>query len=258
MKPVASEARRIAAAAPESVMSSPAPPTKAITYQCAGCLDLGWYLLDVDPAHPEWGKPQRCECQRQSDLLNTAERTRRRLIRIDGLLDEERKLRLSDLAIAGDFGIAHSTVIACLSRHAGFITLAGGTGTGKTVLLMGAVNQAREAGISAAYRRVSKFFQELRACYDSQDSDGFTDRWHTVTHARVFALDEIDKWSPTPWAQERFDELIDDRYRARSQYMTLLAGNTLDQIGAANESRIRDAQAHQFTLQGIDLRKEQR
>ena len=178
---------------------------------------------------------------------------------MDGLTDSERHQRFSDLAPAGSIHLPLRDIVKAIPQHKGFITLTGPPGTGKSALMISAVNMARESGISAAYRRLSSLFDELRDQYDQAERErAFQKRWDTLTEAHVLAIDEIDKWNQTAWAQERFDSLLDERFRRLDDRLTLLAANSIEGLSSHNRSRIRDRFAQRFELDGIDVRQEER
>lgn len=77
-----------------------------------------------------------------------------------------------------------------------------------------------------------------------------------VTTCTVLALDEFDRWSPTPWAQEKFFELIERRYRAGTQQLTCFATNAeLADLPQYVTSRILDRRGQYFRLGGPDWRQ---
>ena len=231
----------------------------AINYKCARCSDAGWYQVEKvrKDGTVEDKTLERCECRKAIDADNYQSQERRRLLELDGLTEQERELKFADLVPMGNIVAARDHLTAKLRTHSGgMITIDGPPGTGKSALLICTVNAGRQMGISAAYRRVSAFFNELRNQY--QDGNDFQERWDTVLDAHVLAIDEIDKWSRTDWASERFDELIDERYRRATDRMTILAANNLDVLSPYNRSRLKDAMAAQYTLGGLDIRTERR
>ena len=109
-----------------------------------------------------------------------------------------------------------------LAQRWGIFTFWGGFGVGKTGLLAGIVNGARNQGIGALYKVTPVMLDELRGAYDSKTFDRVFDELCTV---KILALDEIDKYKGTDWAREKMFLLIDRRYSFADQLLTVLATN---------------------------------
>jgi DNA replication protein DnaC len=137
-----------------------------------------------------------------------------------------------------------------------FYTLTGLPGRGKTRLLAAIVNEARQAGRTAVYTTTSELFDHLRAAYApgaSVTADYLLDKLTTCT---VLALDEFDRYSQTEWAQEKFFQLIERRYRRGDECLTCFATNAaLDDLPQYVTSRMLDRRSHVFEIVGADLRK---
>lgn len=104
-----------------------------------------------------------------------------------------------------------------------WITVWGSPGVGKSLLLAGAVNQAVALDRVAVYVTVPDLLEHLRKAYNPAnhiDGDKF---WDLLVRADVLALDEVDRFNPTPWAKERFFELVNHRYNEPG--LTLFATN---------------------------------
>ena len=217
--------------------------------ECPRCHDAGW----LQTGEFEHGRTVmvRCGCRAESDA--------NRLAQIDGVLDHEREIAFSDFVLTKSLQPVMPTLLEAVRRRAGFITMYGAdTGTGKSALLKAAVNAGRKRNLQAAYRRLSKLLQELRNQYGNEDDGDFQARWDILIDADILAVDEIEKWNPTAWAVERFDELIDDRYRRLDTHLTLLAGNSIDHLEQHNRSRLHDLNARLYYIEGVDVRREER
>jgi DNA replication protein DnaC len=218
---------------------------------------MGW-LYPANPAgEVSWQggrvKPVRCTCQQSYD----AEQLRRRLLDMDGLSAAERTLRFARLMDSAN-QLALDQIEQAVQRRRGLMTLIGEPGTGKTTLLICAVNAAREANVPAVYTTVSDLLAYLRQAYDPKSELTFDARWETLLHAEVLALDELDEFNTTPWAMERFLRLIDERWRRMYDTLTLCATNSeLDALPEKVASRLQDGRAQHFTLVGPDMRLHQ-
>ena len=200
-----------------------------------------------------------------------AEAAKRRvayLQKIDGLQESERAISLGGFAANRHNREAMGAVAAAVERRRGLITVWGPFGTGKTGLLMAAVNALREADLGAMYRTTADALAWLRAGFDQSARDGedfsYDRRWQLLTHAPCLALDELTAFSVTPWAAERFERLIDERWRGMGDLLTLCAFNAPSadraeplQTGLPHvvESRLRDRRAQWIHMGGMDMRR---
>lgn len=208
-------------------------------------------MLDLPVGHPDFGKAVHCSCQSGVD----AERRRQYLLRIDGLNQAERALRFSSL-IRDYNPSAIETVETVTARRRGLVTLTGRPGTGKTALLMCAVNEAREANVPAVYTTVTDLLDYLRAAYNPAHAElTFDARWDLLVRCEVLALDELDEFNTTPWAMERFLRLIDERWRNLDSRLTLCATNSrINALPEKGASRLRDGRAAVIEMTATDMR----
>jgi DNA replication protein DnaC len=231
--------------------ASPLPPLKG--YDCPICHDQHWVYRTSDLKHPDFGKAFRCSCRESED------RARRTawLHSIDGLTAAERTLDFADLLHTPENRPAIEAVTHALRARRGMVTLVGPPGTGKSTLLCCAVNAARAVNIPAVYTTLAGLLDHLRAAYDPGRSDPlpFDGRWDLLVRADLLAIDELDDFSATPWALERFNRLIDERWRHLNERLTLLATNRpLTTFPPKVASRLRDGRAQVAPLPGRDLR----
>lgn len=191
------------------------------------------------------------------------------LEKIDGLKAPERTLSLADYKVGPHNRKAADAVAAGIDKGYGLITLWGPFGTGKTALMMAAVNATRSQDRTAIYRTTADMLAWLRAGFDQSQRDGedfsYDKRWQLLTTARCLALDEITAFSVTPWAAERFERLIDERWRSMRDLLTICAFNASlePEEGSSGlpgvvESRLRDRRAEWINVGGQDMRKVRR
>lgn len=215
---------------------------------------MGWVYHGHPVGHRDFGKAFRCSCQTGQDEL----RRRHYLLRIDGLSPSERVKRFSDLT-GGNNQSAIRQVQEATQRRRGLISLTGKPGTGKTAMLICAVNASREANVPAVYSTVTDLLDYLRQAYAPHTELTFDARWDILIRCEVLALDELDEFNTTPWAMERFLRLMDERWRAMDRCVTLCATNS--RVNALPEkvaSRLRDGRATVLELSGADMRPYQR
>jgi DNA replication protein DnaC len=110
-------------------------------------------------------------------------------------------------------------------------------------------------GISV-YMTPAGLLSHLRAAYAPDAPSSFDETWDRVTRARILALDELDRWNPMAWAQEKFFDLIDNRYREGKSVLTTFACNArLEGLPGYLTSRMADYRCAMFTLEGPDQRR---
>ena len=199
------------------------------------------------------------------------------LEKIDGLKASERTLSLADYKVGPHNRQAAAAVAAGIEKGCGLITLWGPYGVGKTALMIAAVNACRNQDRSAMYRTTADMLAWLRAGFDQSQRDGedfsYEKRWQMLTTVRCLALDEMTAFSVTPWAAERFERLIDERWRSMRDLLTICAFNASEEpeegrsglpgvveirLPGVVESRLRDVRAQWINVGGRDMRRVRR
>lgn len=189
-----------------------------------------------------------CGPQRQAEYLR----------KIDGLTAEMRSWTFAS-TLPGRNTQAWQTAQAVAQSPEWFFTLSGPYGIGKTRMLTCIVNEARESRWPAVYLTTAQLLDHLRSAYAPGAEVSFDGMWDRVSTARVLALDELDRWNPTPWAQEKFFQLIDARYRAGAEMLTVFATNSdIDNLPGYVQSRMMDRRCRIFKLAGTDMRQVRR
>lgn len=177
--------------------------------------------IDVPVGHPDFGKLVPCQCQ-QSEY-----RTRRlqRLAKISGMLPEEMVITLDDV-IERDGDTARMVEVAreFIADPYGFLTLWGGVGNGKTLVLYGIVNALRDQGREAAYVRFKDLLDFIAGGFKD---DSERRRYEFLKGVEVLAIDEVDKARLTEYRAEVRAAFLDDRYRLAwaGRAVTLFAMN---------------------------------
>jgi DNA replication protein DnaC len=211
---------------------------------CDDCKDIGWYRLDVQLGHPQFGKYVRCECKTYEDT--------ERLNRLSGLNATERKIKLDDIVTDGLNATARMVAVChkFIIKPHGIITIHGGTGNGKTMALQACVNAALSQNIAAVYVTAFDLISFIRSAFmqdkytkviDVIDGNAYQ-RLQRFEHVKVLALDELDKVKVTDWVLEQLTDLIDHRYRLAEDGTggTLIAMNeSLDILPAWISSRLK-------------------
>lgn len=151
-----------------------------------------------------------------------------------------------------------------VEKPQGFLAFWGAWGTGKTYLLASIVNESRERGRSAIYTTVANLLDNLRAGFDPESAEDFSVLWNRIQSAQVLALDEVEKFRASEWAEEKFFQLIEQRYNAAESCLTVFATNRPIKPGVNIiettrypgylESRLADGRFEIVELRNGDLR----
>lgn len=214
---------------------------------CPECLGIGWVYPDMD-YHKPIERCSVCGPNRQSEYLR----------KMDGLTNEMRGWTFGNTSPNRN-SEAWQTARAVAQSPEWFLTLTGPYGVGKTRMLSCIVNEARESRWPAVYLTTAALLDHLRSAYSPGAEVSYDAMWERVTTARVLALDELDRWNPTPWAQEKFFQLIDARYRAGAEMLTVFAtNNDIEGLPGYVQSRMMDRRCRIFKMSGGDVRQVRR
>lgn len=211
---------------------------------------MGFYLLDVPLGHADYGKAIPCTCQAEARRLKRA----RYLDRLDGLTERERSLTFDTISDEFEPGVLNR-IRSMADARKGMLTLQGVPGTGKTTLLICAVNLARSNDHLAIYTTVTDLLSYLRATFQPDSDVQFDKYWDALIRCEVLALDEMDEFNTTPWAMERFLRLVDERWRRLDEVLTLCAVNRpLVTLPDKVQSRLHDGRGQVIKIAGRDMR----
>lgn len=149
---------------------------------------------------------------------------------------------------------AIAAVEAFCANPRGWLSFAGDYGVGKTALLYAALNRLSVQGRFGRYTTAPVLIDKLRNLIRNDgDPDGYLQRW---IDAPLVAIDELDKYDQTEFAEKSIFRLFNARYERRNEAGTLLAYN-LDRaarLPAFLRSRIKDGRFQLITLAGSDVR----
>ena len=191
---------------------------------CPVCEGRLWLAVDAPVGHPDFGKVEPCQCQTEIDLSERATRLRRYsnlgpLSRLTfGSTDPE--------GIAGDpeskrlYRIAYEAALAYAEQPLGWLVLTGAHGSGKTHLAAAISNHCIEQGRPVFFVHVPDLLDDLRSTYSPLSELSYSELFEQVNEAPLLVLDGLGTQSPTPWAQEKLQQIFNRR--ANSELPTIV------------------------------------
>lgn len=200
------------------------PPGESQEYVCPICEGRLWLAIDAPVGHPDFGKAEPCQCQADLDLGERASRLRRYsnlgpLSRLtfgsadpEGLVNDPESKRL--------YRIAHEAAKAFAEQPLGWLVLTGPHGSGKTHLAAAISNHCIEEGRPVFFVHVPDLLDDLRATYSPMSELSYSDLFEQVNEAPLLVLDGLGAQSPTPWAQEKLQQIFN--HRANSELPTIV------------------------------------
>lgn len=151
---------------------------------------------------------------------------------------------------------AYAAIQWLLEQRCGWLTLAGGYGVGKSMLLYATLNHlSADYGLHGRYLTAPDLLAQLRDGIG--ETTGVSGRLKELIDMPVLAIDELDKFNPTEFAAEKIFQLFNERYQSRARTITLLGFNAdrASRIPPFLRSRMADARFRLVMLQGPDLRR---
>ena len=186
-------------------------------------MDRGWLcsgILEVNNK-VHYGGLVRCECQAEND-----ERLKQ--------LHLMKYCRLPDTAIDITFdtfnlrpgleqAYAKAQMLASGSGELQWLTLMGECDTGKSHLAMAVARCWMNRGDTVRYAAVPELLDDLRNAYNPGHEISYELEFNILKEAKLLILDDLGMESPTPWAQEKLDLIVE--LRSRSQKALLVTTN---------------------------------
>ncbi len=177
---------------------------------CPTCDGTGWVERQDDVGYE--GHVTMTRCPDPAGVHKTTEIAR--LARISGMLPEETASRLDDVALVGDTAKMTKLAKKFVAEPWGFLTMWGGYGNGKTLILQAVVNEFREhRGDMGIYVRMHDLLEYVRAGYAPNAKEDARARYEQLKSLPVLAIDEFDAARMTDFAYEFRTAFLDDRYR---------------------------------------------
>jgi len=210
---------------------------------CKICGGVGYWRVDVEVGHPDFGKLQVCAC-RQGEL---DKRVYNRLFSMSKL-DELRHLTFENFKSRGRVGLraaqAESLEVACnQARHfaetrQGWLLLSGSYGCGKTHLAAAIANFVVDLGIPTLFLTVPDLLDTLRFAYDDPEAT-FEARFDEIRNAPLLIMDDFGTQNATDWAQEKLFQILNYRYTNRLP-LVVTTNLMLEEVEPRIRSRLED------------------
>jgi len=191
-----------------------------IETNCPKCKGVGWLVSAFGPETGWKTKLVRCNvcgAHRQQEYLQALSGLSPEMLTwtLDGFMGREGRVE------------AIQAAKAVIANPRWWLILYGPAGTGKTYLMAAIVNALRQQGYMAIYTTMADLLDHCRQAYDpAGKGPDYDDFWSIVVNAHCLAIDEIEKFRPTPWAEEKVFQLMDERYRNAPRQLTVLATNS--------------------------------
>ena len=167
---------------------------------------------------PEFGRVIPCHCQglawgvKPADrLLHYSDLGALQRLTFDTLDPSGRP----DYVEPASFRRAQATAVRFAERPVGWLVLAGPSGTGKTHLAAAITNFAVSKGHPARFVVVPELMDHLRATFSPDADIRYDDLFDQVVAAPLLVLDDLGGHSPSPWAEEKLDQILTHRFDAR-------------------------------------------
>ena len=185
---------------------------------CPICEGRKWLSVDVPVGHPDFGRAIPCQCQ-----IDTSSSERETRLRRYSNLGPLSRMTFDSMNRAGRsedpenmrlFGIAYEAAAAYAEQPSGWLTLTGPNGCGKTHLAAAIANRRIERGSLAFFVHVPDLLDDLRSTYAPASEISYSDLFEQVSDAELLILDGLGSQSPTPWAQEKLQQIFNRRANA--------------------------------------------
>jgi hypothetical protein len=175
-----------------------------------------------------------------------------------GLPPDAEGLTLKNVRPMGGQSAAVLAVDEIRQGWRGWLTLVGDYGVGKTQILYVALNELAALGVHGQYWTMPRVLDYLRDALLERDQRGrsHSQRLDELVAVPVLALDELDKYHQTDYAESVVFRLLDARYQRRESQVTILAYNRdrADRLPPFLTSRMRDSRFKLIDMGAVDLR----
>ena len=193
--------------------------------------------------HADFGKALPCQCQLQA--LESERLARLQRFSNMGLLADI-TFAATDPDGRGTTAEAHSRFRAALDaaqayaqEPQGWLTLVGGSFTGKTHLAAAVANRCMEQGTPVFFATAPDLLEHLRSTFSPQAETTCDELLQQVKSVPLMVLDDLGVQNVTQWAEEKLFQVLNHRYVTRLP--TIITTNVpVDQMELRLRSRLVD------------------
>ena len=97
----------------------------------------------------------------------------------------------------------------------GWLVISGPSGGGKTLLAAAITNFLISNKKAVRYDLSSNLIDQLRSSFDNESDEDFSTLFSQFLDAPVLVLDDLGHQSDTPWANEKLDQVLTNRFNKR-------------------------------------------
>jgi DNA replication protein DnaC len=210
---------------------------------CPICGGLGYYVPDVEPSDPAFGKAVPCECRE----IDREQERFQRLVQLSQLGALESCTFQSFLpegiglteAKQRNLRLAYDIAMAYAQEPSGWLTFQGGYGCGKTHLAAAIANYRLNLGQAVLFINTPDLLDHLRGAFGPHSETSYDERFEQVRNAPLLVLDDFGAQSRTPWAQEKLYQIFNHRYNERLPTV-ITTNEKLEAIDERILSRLQD------------------
>ena len=193
-------------------------PNTADEPPCPICGGVGYFMPDLPPGHPDFGKAVPCKCREQKRLkrqlqalkkVGTLEMMER--LTFDTFIPEPTHLSAQK---AHNLRRAYETCRRYAQEPDGWLLLTGTYGCGKTHLAAAIAHARLALGEPVIFMVVPDLLDHLRAAFNPQSELSYDELFEQLCSTALLILDDLGAQSSTPWAQEKLFQLLNHRYNA--------------------------------------------
>ena len=185
---------------------------------CPICAGARFVRVTAEPDDPRFGHVVPCECATRED----ASARRARLLRYSRLGALRRltfgtlvhRGRTNDPEVQARYAEAVTIAELFAANPEGWLVLTGPHGAGKTHIAAAIANRVIERGEAALFLTVADLLDHLRAGYEEDAEVEYDELIEQVRTTPLLILDDLDAYAETPWAREKFFQVVSHRFNA--------------------------------------------
>lgn len=210
---------------------------------CPICKGAGYLRSTVTFGHPQFGKPQPCECK----IQERKEKQRYDLSNASGVMRwssyQNANFETFDPLQTGTRS-AFRQARNFAANPDGWLVLAGPCGCGKTHLAVAIAKARLDAGDTVLMQTVPDLLDYLRRTFSPKSESTYDETFQKMRDADLLVLDDFGAENNTPWVEEKIFQLLNYRYNNNFMPTVITTNNTtLEGVDERIKSRLRHRDA---------------